>query len=97
MMCLPALAAGDGRLRVHAAGRADRHDIDRFVGQHVVELVIDLAADLRPEFVGRRRERVEASGDLRPFDVRDRLGVKPRNHAAADDAETDSHAIVSLV
>ena len=52
---LARLRRGDRRLHVHAAGRADRDDIDRRIGQHLVQVVIDLAADLGAELVGRRR------------------------------------------
>ena len=43
---------GHGRLQMGPAGRADGDDVHRRVGQHLVELVIGLAAGRRGQFVG---------------------------------------------
>jgi hypothetical protein len=87
---------GGGHRRLHAIRwRADGHDVNRRIGQHVIELVIRLAADLGGIFVCGGWNRVKAGDDFRPLNLRHRLGVKAGDHPAADDAETDRHGVSS--
>ena len=83
---------GIGRLGMNAAGGADRHDIDSRIGQHVIELVINLAADFGPELISRRRERIETSGHFRTANVGNGLGMKAGDHATANNSKTGRHA-----
>ena len=55
--CLPARAAATAGSNVHAAGRADGDHVDRRIGQHVVQVVIGLAAGGLGQPVRRRRAR----------------------------------------
>ena len=78
---------------VGAAGRADGDDVDGRVGQHVVQLVIRLAADCaRPAYRPRpapRRSRPRACARER----RRSPGVKVGDHAAADNAKAEGHVV----
>ena len=80
---------GDGRLLMGPAGRADGDDVDGRVGQHVVELVIGLAAGRLGQLIGRRRNLVETGHQLGPANVGNRLRVELCNHPATNNAKTE--------
>ncbi len=63
----------------------------------VVEIVIGPAAGFGGQPVGRLRHGIETGDKLRAFRLFDRMGMEPRDHSAADDAETVGHETLPLL
>ena len=57
---------GDGGLQVGPAGRADGDDVDRRVGQQIIEFVIGPQTVVFGQLVGRRLGPVETGHQLGP-------------------------------
>ena len=80
---------GHGGLRMGPARRADGDDIHGRVGQQVVQRAAGLAAGRLGQILRRRLRLVETGNQPGPAHLADRLGVKPGNHPATDNTETE--------